>query len=140
YQESCLRPQLQRFGPVRSLPYRSYFNVERIAWRYRPWNGEYRIGRISRDSADKFALDSWRIFDRVLVPPALLKKVYVLGYGPNAARKCGAPPPTLDWLTWSPGVISSDQFFRTIDTMIHKTGGSRESLCRVLLEAYAAGV
>src|SRR5262249_41503049 len=27
-----------------------------------------------------------------------------------------------------------------IDTMVHKTGGSRESYCRVLIEAYAHGV
>jgi glycosyltransferase involved in cell wall biosynthesis len=140
YQKQLLVPLLEQVRPVRTFPYKSFFNAAKVEWRYRPWDGEYRIGRISRDSEDKFAPDAWRIFDRVLVPQGLRKKVYILGYGPNAAAKCGPPPQTLDWLTWSPEAIPATEFYRTIDTMIHKTGGSRESLCRVLLEAYAHGV
>jgi len=92
------------------------------------------------------ALDAFRIlllqpiFDRVLVPQHLRKKVFILGYGPNAAKKIGPPPPGLDWLTWSPGAIPATQFYNTIDTMIHKTGGSRENYPRVLVEAWAHGV
>jgi hypothetical protein len=140
FQERCLTPALAQIGPFRTFPYRPYFNVRRIEWRYRPWDSCYKIGRISRDDGDKFAADTWRIFDRVLVPSALQKKVYILGYGPNAAHKIGPAPAGLDWRTWAGNEIPATEFFRTVDTMIHKTGGSRESYCRVLIEAYAHGV
>ncbi|HET7787630.1 MAG TPA: glycosyltransferase [Myxococcales bacterium] len=140
YQESWLRPALERIRPVRTMRYRPYFNPRRADFLYREWNGEYRIGRISRDDGAKFAPDTWRIFDRVLVPPGLRKKTFILGYGPNAAAKIGPAPPGLDWRTWAGNEIPATQFFRTVDTMIHKTGGSRESYCRVLIEAWAHGV
>jgi glycosyltransferase involved in cell wall biosynthesis len=141
YQRRQLEPQLAAVRrSVATFDYRPYFDVDTVAWRYRPWDGSYRLGRISRDDAGKFAADTWRIFDRVLVPRALAKKVYILGHGPNAAAKIGAPPPGLDWQTWSPGAIPATTFYRTIDTLVHKTGGSRESYCRVVVEAYAHGV
>src|ERR1022692_718821 len=140
YQRSLLVPQLELLAPVRGFTVRPFFNAARIEWRYRPWEGCYKIGRISRDDSHKFASDTWRIFDRVLVPPHLKKKVYILGYGPRAKERTGPPPPALDWQTWSPNAIPSAQFYNTIDTMIHKTGGSRESSSRVLFEAYAHGV
>jgi hypothetical protein len=140
YQQGILAPQLERIRPVRSFPYRPYFNTRRVTWRYREWDGTYRLGRVSRDDGNKYASDTWRIFDRVQVPSHLKKKVYLLGYGPNAARKIGAAPADLDSRTWTPNEIPASEFYRTIDTMIHKTGGSRESYCRVLIEAYAHGV
>lgn len=140
YQRRCLAPQLEEIRPFESLPYRPFFNVSRIAWRYRAWDGCYSVGRISRDDGSKFADDTWRIFDRVLVPGSLKKKVYILGYGPNAAARIGPAPRGLDWRTWGGNEIPATDFYRTIDTMIHKTGGSRESYCRVLIEAYAHGV
>ncbi|SDR39621.1 hypothetical protein SAMN05519103_02643 [Rhizobiales bacterium GAS113] len=140
YQKSQLVPELERIAPVQVLSYRPYFNVARVDWRYRPWNGSYQVGRISRDDEGKFAPDTWRIFDRVLTPAHLKKKVYILGFGPNAERRIGSAPPGLDWRTWTGNEISATEFFRNIDTMIHKTGGSRESYCRVLIESYAHGV
>ena len=140
FQRRLLVPQLEIMRPVVEFPYRPYFNTSRIEWRYKPWDGCYRIGRISRDDAYKFAADTWNIFDRVLVPRSLKKKVYILGYGPRAKSKVGQPPPTLDWQTWSPNAIPAAQFYNTINTMIHKTGGSRENCPRVLFEAYAYGV
>jgi len=140
YQRSRLVPLLEQIRPIRSFPYHPFFNAARIEWRYRSWEGCYKIGRISRDDANKFAPDTWRIFDRVLVPPNLKKKVYILGYGPRAKERTGPPPPSLDWQTWSPNAIPASQFYNTIDTMIHKTGGSRENCPRVLFEAYAHGV
>ena len=140
FQKQKLIPQLEQLGPVRTFPYTPFFDVHKIPWRYREWDGSYRLGRISRDDMFKFAPDTWRIFDRVLVPQHLRKKVFILGYGPNAAKKIGPPPPGLDWLTWSPGAIPATQFYNTIDTMIHKTGGSRENYPRVLVEAWAHGV
>jgi hypothetical protein len=140
YQERMLGPELAAIRPYRTFPYRPYFNLDRVEWRYREWGGTYRVGRISRDDGDKFARDTWRIFDRVLVPAHLAKKVYILGYGPNAAKKIGPAPAGLDWRTWSPNEIPATELYRTIDTMIHRTGGSRESYGRVLIEAYAHGV
>jgi hypothetical protein len=140
YQEAILGPQLTAIGPYRKLPYRPYFNSSRVRWIYRDWHGTYRVGRISRDDQAKYAADTWQIFDRVLVPSSLKKKVYVLGYGPNAAKKIGPAPKTLDWRTWRGAEIDATEFFKTVDTMIHKTGGSRESYCRVVIEALAHGV
>ncbi len=140
YQRSYLKPLLEQIRPMQTFDYRPFFNVDRIEWRYREWAGTYRLGRISRDDQAKFAPDTWRIFDRVLVPSCLQKKVYILGYGPNAACRIGPAPLGLDWRTWSGNEILACEFYRTIDTMIHKTGGSRESYCRVLVEAYAHGV
>lgn len=140
YQRSMLLPLLERHGPVRSFAYRPYFNPRRVEWRYRNWDGAYRIGRISRDDQDKFAADTWEMFDRVDVPLSLRKEIYILGYGPNAERKIGPPPPGVACQVWPPNGVPATTFYRTIDTMIHKTGGSRESSSRVLLEAYAHGV
>ena len=140
FQQGMLVPQLEQIGPVRSFPYKVFFNVKRIEFRYREWDGCYKIGRISRDDGNKFSADMWRLFDRVLVPKSLKKKIYILGYGPKAKLRTGPPLPGLDWMTWSPGAIPSAQFYNTIDTMVHKTGGSRENAPRVLFEAYAHGV
>jgi glycosyltransferase involved in cell wall biosynthesis len=140
YQQKILVPQLEAIRPVNAFRCTPYFNAERVAWRYREWDGCYKVGRISRDDQGKFAPDTWRIFDRVMAPPGLQKKVYILGYGPNAQKKCGTPTPGLDLMVWAPGAIGATEFYNGIDTLVHKTDGSRESFCRVLLEAYAHGV
>jgi hypothetical protein len=140
YQEECLGPLLADIAPYRTFDYRPYFNTARIAWSHRDFAGTYRVGRISRDDPAKYATDTWSIFDRVLVPAGLRKKVFILGHGQHAAAKIGPPPKGLDWLTWTPDAIGSTEFYRTIDTLMHKTGGSRESYGRVVVEAYAHGV
>jgi glycosyltransferase involved in cell wall biosynthesis len=43
-------------------------------------------------------------------------------------------------LTWTPGAIGATEFYNGIDTMVHKTGGSRENCPRTLFEAYSHGV
>jgi hypothetical protein len=140
YQRRMLLPLLERHGPVRSFFYRPYFNPRRVEWRYRPWDGVYRMGRISRDDQDKFAADTWDVFQRVSVPDDLRAEVCILGYGPNAERKIGPPPAGVTAQLFAPNSVPATTFYRSIDTMIHKTGGSRESSSRVLLEAYAHGV
>jgi UDP-N-acetylglucosamine 2-epimerase (non-hydrolysing) len=141
YQRAQLEPQLRAIRDnVGTFDYRPFFDTSETEWRYRPWEGSYRLGRISRDDSAKFSGDTWRIFDRVITPPGLAKKVYILGYGPNAAGRIGPAPLGLDWQTWGPSEIPASDFYRTIDTLIHKTGGSRESYCRVVIEAYAHGV
>ena len=140
YQQSLLAPALSAIRPFETFPYKPFFNLDRVRWSYRSLETTYRVGRISRDDGAKYAADTWRIFDRVLTPADLKKKVFMLGHGPKAAAKIGPPPPGLDWLTWGPASIPAVCFYRTIDTLVHKTGGSRESYCRVLIEAYAHGV
>ena len=139
YQESLIRPVLEKIRPVTTFPYRPYVNISRMRWAYRDWHGTYNVGRISRDDPAKFSRDTWRIFDRILVPRRLKKKVFILGYGRRAAQKLGKPPPGLDWMTWPPRGIETDAFFARVDTMVHKTGGSRENYPRVLVEAYSYG-
>ena len=140
YQYRLLGPQLAAIRPFEALDYHPFFNVDRVPWRYRFLRDTYRVGRISRDAPNKFAPDTWRIFDRVLAPANLKKQVFMLGCGPKATEKIGPPPPGLNWLTWRPNAIPAAQFYDTVDTMIHKTDNSRESYCRVLIEAYAHGV
>jgi|SRR5579862_138041 len=122
-------PKLIDYSPWLDI---SQFNVIRKSASF------FGIGRISRDDPAKFSPDCWRIFDRVLTPGE--KKVFVLGYGPNVEKITGKPPAGLDWQWWTPGAISSREFYSKIDVLIHKTGGSRESYCRVFVEAMAHGV
>jgi glycosyltransferase involved in cell wall biosynthesis len=140
FQKRLLMAELKEIRPVQSFPYAPYFDPTGIRRRYREWNGVYRVGRISRDDADKFSRDTWRIFERVQVPTCLTKEVLVLGFGSNAAARVGPPPAHLNCKTWPPAGITAADFYALLDTMIHKTGGSRESYCRVLVEAYAHGV
>ena len=68
YQRRYLTPQLEAIRPgVASFDYRPYFDSSSIEWQYRPWDGCYRLGRISRDDMHKFAADTWQ-FSRWNVP------------------------------------------------------------------------
>lgn len=139
YQRGMLDRELSAIAPYRTFDYAPYFNVDRVTWRYRPWQGRYVVGRISRDNRSKYAPDTWRIFNRVLVPPELAKQVLVLGYGPNARSVTGDPPPGLAVTTWECNAIPVEKFYAEVDTVIHKTGFSRESYGRFVLECYAHG-
>lgn len=101
-------------------------------------NDYFGVGRISRADPHKFSADCWRIFDRVLTPGP--KKTFILGWSDDVGKRVGAPPDGLDWQWWTAGAISAREFYSRIDVMIHKTGGSRESYCRVLVEAMAYGI
>jgi glycosyltransferase involved in cell wall biosynthesis len=143
YQEGVLRPQLEQHRPVTALPdYRPFFNTENpsqhIAFSYRAPREWFGLGRVSRDDADKFAADTWNILYKVCSP--IPKKVFILGYGPKAHSRCGEAPAGLDWQTWLPNQIPVRQLYGMLHALIHKTGGSRESYCRIVPEAYAAGV
>jgi hypothetical protein len=129
--------------PVREFEgYRRFFSLENesqsIRYNYRPPGDCFGLGRVSRDDAAKHSADSWTIFHNVRVPRE--KKVFMLGYGPNAAERCGKPPDGLDWTTWPPGTMPVREFYDRIHCMVYKTGGSRESYGRIVPEAYAAGV
>ena len=80
----------------------------------------------------------WNIFYKVSSP--LPTKTFILGYGDNAHKKTGPAPAGLDWQIWSPGGISVKELYEKLHVIIHKTGGSRESYCRIVPEAYACGI
>ena len=143
YQRDILKPLLEEHGPVRELAgYRPFYSLDnpsqRIRFEYRPPEDWFAVGRISRDDMAKFAPDTWSIFAKVCAPRPV--KVFILGYGDNAHERCGPPPDGLDWQTWTPNAIPVQEVYGILHTIIHKTGGSRESYCRIVPEAYASGV
>lgn len=140
YQEGLLRPQLEQSGPVRSVPgYRPFFSLPEQRPAPRPVDGYFAIGRLSRDDAQKYPHDLWQTFVKVLSPRPL--KFFVMGWGPNALQRCGSPPETgLDWMTMGECYEPVERFYARLHCIIHKTGGSRESYCRIVPEAYAHSV
>lgn len=139
YQEGMLRPALEAVRPVQSLEgYRPWFNPGRLSFQPSPVTDLFAMGRISRDDAAKFPADLWRTFAKVSSP--VPTKAMVLGYGPNAAAKCGSAPGWLDWQTWQPGAIPAANLYRRLHCLIHRTGGSRENWPRTVIEAMASGV
>lgn len=147
YQRLMVAPALEAHRPIRELrDYRPFFNLanamQGLSFRYRDpaEAGYFGMGRISRDDAHKYPADMWKTFAQVVSP--LPTKTFVLGFGPQAAGKCGSVPPCewLDWMTWSPSAVSPREFYERIHVLIHKTGGSRENWPRTVLEAMASGV
>jgi glycosyltransferase involved in cell wall biosynthesis len=143
YQKKWLAPEYEKIAPFQELEgYKPYFNptsiVQDIKFNYRKPEKWFASGRISRDDGHKFSDDMWSIFNKVLAP--IPKKTFILGYGPNAHRKCGSAPSGLDWQTFAPGEIPVKHIYNTLHCIIHKTGGSRESYCRIVPEAYGYGV
>jgi hypothetical protein len=143
FQRRILKPQLEARAPMRELagyrPFYSLSNIsQRIQFQYRPPERWFAMGRISRDDAGKFAADTWNIFYKVSSP--IPTKTFILGYGPNAHGRCGSAPAGLDWQTWEPNAVRVQEVYGRLHAIIHKTGGSRESYCRIVPEAYAAGV
>jgi len=142
YQKGWLKPALEKVRSVQEFEgYRPYFNPEneaqKVTFSYRPPTTYFGVGRVSRDDAGKYSHDMWNIFYKVCTP--IPKKVFVLGYGSNAHERCGSAPAGLDWQIWMPNGITASQLLERIHCLIHKTGGSRESYCRVVVEAYASG-
>ncbi|MBP8274787.1 MAG: glycosyltransferase [Acidobacteria bacterium] len=143
YQQSMLTPALEAIRPVQAFEgYRPYFNPDsgsqRLTFSYHPPTDWFAMGRVSRDDGAKYSSDMWRIFDKVCAP--VPTKTFVLGYGPNAHWKTGSAPPGLDWQTWLPAGIPVRELYERLHVLIHKTGGSRESYCRIIPEAYACGI
>lgn len=142
YQKKWLKPELEKYNPVNELDgYRPYFDLkspQQIEFKYRTPDKWFAIGRISRDDGAKYPSDMWRCFDKVCTPKH--KKIFILGFGPNAVKKTGNAPNHLDWQTWGANEVPVKQIYDILHCIIHKTGGSRESYCRIVPEAYASGV
>lgn len=139
YQEKFLRPQLEQHNPVTRLEgYRPNFQPTGAMFKYTPPTTHFHMGRVSRDDAGKYSADMWNIFYKVCSP--IPTKTFILGWGDNSARKCGSAPSGLDWMTRTPNSIPVLEHYHNLHCIIHKTGGSRESYCRIVPEAYAHGV
>jgi glycosyltransferase involved in cell wall biosynthesis len=142
YQRKWLLPALSKVGKVNEFDYSPYFNPQNasqsIQFKYRKPDRWFALGRISRDDMAKYSQDMWRIFDRVLCP--MHKKVFVLGFGDKGHKKCGSPPAGLDYQLWRENAVPVRQVYSLLHCMIHKTGGSRENLPRILFEAWGYGV
>jgi len=144
FQKSILKPQLEKYNPVDELEgYKPYFDpnnvVQQIAFNYREPKEWFAVGRISRDDGAKYSSDMWSIFNKVCVPKK--KKVFILGYGPNAKKKCGIPPNGLDWQTWEPNAVPIKQLYNILHAIIHKVEKNcRESYCRIVPECFGFGV
>ena len=143
YQQKMLQPQLEIHRPIKVLAgYRPYYSLtnpsQKLIFNYRVPKEHFAVGRISRDDAGKFSDDMWDIFHKVTAP--IPKKVMILGFGSNAKSRCGVPPSKLDWQTWEPNAVPVGKLYNKLHAIIHKTGGSRESYCRIVPEAYASGV
>lgn len=143
YQRNLLLPALKAIRPVNELEgYRPHYSLDPrlqgIQYRYRPPGEDFVLGRISRDDPSKFSPDTWKIF-RDVGTCRYRKRVVMLGFGERTARAIGNPPGGCYEL-YAPGQISAAEFYGRVHCVIHKTGGSRESYCRIVPECYAAGV
>jgi glycosyltransferase involved in cell wall biosynthesis len=141
YQRRLLLPTLQAIREVRILEgYRPFFSTQAFHGPNDKPLDYFGVGRISRDDADKCHADTWRMFAKVCAPVPV--KTFMLGFGENARRKCGAAPPCnwLDWMYWSPNAIPAPDLLKRIHVLVHITGGSRENWPRTVLEAWACGV
>lgn len=143
YQEQLLVPQLETISPTNKLEgYFPYFNInnpiQKLKFQYKENSNYFCMGRVSRDDPAKFSSDTWNIFYKVCSP--LPTKTFILGISDKVIKKIGDPPQGLDWMFWSPNSIPVHEFYDRIHVMIHKTGGSRESFGRTVLEAYCSGV
>lgn len=143
YQEKLLRPQLENINITTKLEgYFPYFNLDNpmqmLKFKYKENDDYFCMGRVSRDDPAKFSSDMWNIFYKVCSP--VPTKTFILGVTDQIRKKIGEPPTGLDWMTWTPNAIPVNEFYDRIHVMIHKTGGSRESFGRTILEAYCSGV
>lgn len=143
FQRSILKPALEKIAPIQEFEgYRPYFNPDNISqnfeFRYNKPDKWFALGRVSRDDYTKFSDDMWNIYYKVCSP--LRKKIFILGFGANARKRCGNSPASLDVQVWDPGVVAVKEVYKLLHCMIHKTGGSKESYCRVVPEAFVSGV
>lgn len=140
YQRDILAPKLEKIGSIDTFDYRPWTNPCRFEGAYREWSGSYRIGRLSRDDATKFSDDTWKLYGTVEVPRSLRKEIRIMGFGPNARVKLGAPPASLNAAVFPPNFLPPREFLAEIDVLLHRTGGSRESYGRAVIEAMASSV
>lgn len=141
HQRRMVKPGLASFGPVHEFEgYIPFFDPEGkfhdIRFLLERSMDEFVVGRISRDDPTKYATDTWQMFRSLDVRPRR-KRVVMLGVGENVTAAMGPAP--LGFEVHAPGAFTSGDFYRQVHCVIHKTGGSGESYCRVVVECYASG-
>lgn len=139
FQQGYIQDQLTEKSGRVVVPldgYRPYFEVSDEFKLER--NPDYFcVGRLSRNDPNKFAKDMWKMFDDILSPNP--KKVFIQAWSPQVQNRVGNPPAGLDWMTTGPNEIKVREFYHMLHCILHKTGGSRESYCRIVPECYAHG-
>lgn len=121
------------------LPYYSLTNrLQQIRHAPPAVTEDYVVGRVSRDDAAKFAPDTWSIYQKITAPVPV--RVKILGFGDNARKALGAPPPGLTVETFGPGGLPVRELYPQLHCLVHRTGGSRENCPRFVMEAWHAGV
>jgi len=116
--------------------YRPYYQTKDEFTLDRPAD-HFATGRLSRNDPGKFSTDMWQLYDRILSKRA--KKVFIQAWSDQVKHKVGEPPAGMDWMTSGPNHIPATEFYHKLHCIIHKTGGSRESYCRIVPECYAHG-
>lgn len=137
YQRSMIERRLGGLGYNHSLSrlIRGYFDWQSIEFRPLRHIPEepFTIGRIARDSTNKWCKEWWQMYGRV---PN--RKAIVLGYGVQVARHCGKVP---DWATvHRPGAVPAETVYRKLHAYVSCNGGVDENWPRTGLEAMAYGV
>lgn len=142
YQKSRITDAIQQRLGVSITPltgYQPYFNFCPSMYRYNPPTSEFTIGRISRDDPAKFSDDLWSIMDNIDTG-IWNKKIHIMGYSAKVEKKVGPPPVGLVTDLKPVNAIPVREFYHSLNAVLHKTGGSRESYCRIVPECYAHGV
>ena len=138
YQKELIGAELAGLGVTvdRFHLVRGFLDVTEFPFRpkaYRPRNGGFVIGRLSRDDPRKFHVDTWKIYGQI--PHA---KPRVMGFGNGALRRCGYPPPGVEALP--KGAEPTQVFLASLHAIVHCGGEAVENWPRFALEAMAAGV
>lgn len=140
FQKGMIQDQLKEKSGrevVELVGYKPHYHITPGEFKTERDSVNFCIGRLSRNDPAKFATDMWRMFDRVLSKRH--KKVFVQAYDDKIRGKVGDPPAGLDWMTTGPNHIPATEFYHKLHCILHKTGGSRESYCRIVPECYAHG-
>lgn len=97
---------------------------------------EFRLGRISRQDADKFTKNLWHIWEYIVSPK--MKKGYVLGWDERSQRKCGQPLPWVNTYQ-DQKQLPVNEFWKEINLIVQPTE-TNENWPRIGFEAMYAGV
>ena len=144
YQKQQLLPKLQQYKDVKELqgykPYFSFNNpIQQHKFSYHKPQTTFNVGRVSRDDGQKFHSNMWYTFNKIKA--SLPVKALILGYGEKARFKTGPKPHgSIYSQTWEPNEIPVNQIYNQLHCLLHQTGGSKESYCRTVIEAYANGI
>lgn len=138
YQESCLLPMLQRCGVQQKHTDVIHGPFYRDEWPFNPRSHapdtEFYIGRLSREDADKFSSNSWRIYNSIPYPNVRMR---IMGWNPEIEKKIGPKPANAEVLP--PNASSPQAFVGSLHAYMQINGGAKENWPRVGLEAMATG-